>query len=69
MRAILEVNFVTLTENSSVVKNALPCAKMALKLLWYFYLLMEKPIACYFQVQSLYYQAAQCNQKTPIPVS
>ena len=24
---------------------------------------------CYFQVQSPYYQAAQCNQKTPIPVS
>ena len=41
---------------------------MALKLPWYFYLLMEKPLGCYFQVQSPYYQAAQCNQKTPIPV-
>ena len=35
----------------------------------HFYLLMEKPLGGYFQVQSPYYQAAQCNQKTPIPVS
>ena len=41
---------------------------MALKLYWYFYLLMEKPLGRYFQVRSPYYQAAQCNQKTPIPV-
>ena len=26
-------------------------------------------IGRYFQVQSPYYQAAQCNHKTPIPVS
>ena len=36
------------------------------KLFWYFYLLMEKPLGCHFQVQSPYYQVAQCNQKTPI---
>ena len=41
---------------------------MALKLSRYFYLLMEKPLGRYFQVRSPYYQAAQCNQKTPIPV-
>ena len=26
-----------------------------------------EPLGCYFQVWSLYCQAAQCNQKTPIP--
>ena len=36
---------------------------MAVKLTLYFYLLMEKPLRCYFQVWSPYYQAAQCNQK------
>ena len=41
----------------------------ALKLQQYFYLLMEKSLGCYFQIQSRYCQAAQCNQKTPIPVS
>ena len=46
-----------------------PCVNMALKLSQPFYLLMEKPLGPYFQVQSPYYQAAQCNQKTPIPVS
>ena len=50
-------------------KEALPCSNMALKLPWHFYLLMEKPLRRYFQVQSPYYQAAQCNQKTPILVS
>ena len=50
-------------------RDALPCMKMALKLPWYFYQLMEKPLGRYFQVRSPYYQAAQCNQKTPIPVS
>ena len=50
-------------------RDALPCANMALKLPRYFYLLMEKPLGRYFQVQSPYYQAAQCNQKTPILVS
>ena len=54
------------TRNSC--RDALPCANMALKLPWYFYMLMEKPLDCYFQVRSPYYQAAQCNQKTPIPV-
>ena len=48
-------------------KDALPCINVALKLPQYFYLLMEKPLGCYFQVRS-YSQAAQCNQKTPIPV-
>ena len=55
------------TENSC--RDALPCTNMALKLPQYFYLLMEKPLGRYFQVRSPYYQAAQCNQKTPIPVS
>ena len=42
---------------------------MVLKLPWYFYLLMEKPLlGCYYQVQCLYYQLVQCNQTTPIPV-
>ena len=50
-------------------RDALPCANMALKLPRYFYLLMEKPLGRYFQVRSPYYQAAQCNQKTLIPVS
>ena len=46
-------------------RDALPCTNMALKLPGYFYLLMEKPLGRYFQVRSPYYQAAQCNQKTP----
>ena len=50
-------------------RDALPCVNMALKLPQYFYLLMKKPLGCYFQVRSPYYQVAQCNQKTPIPVS
>ena len=50
-------------------RDALPCANMALKLPQYFYLLMEKPLGCYLQVRSPYYQVAQCNQKTLIPVS
>ena len=49
--------------------DTLPSANMALKLLQYFYLLMEKYLGHYFHVQSPYYQAAQCNQKTPIPTS
>ena len=52
------------TRNSC--KDAFPCANMALKLPWYCYLLMDKPIGCYFQVRSPYYQAAWCNQKIPI---
>ena len=48
---------------------ALPCENMALKVPWYFHLLMEKPLGHYFQVQSPYYQVAQCTQKTPIPLS
>ena len=47
-------------------RDTLPCANMALP--WYFYFLMEKPLHRYFQIQSPYYQVAQCNQKTPIPV-
>ena len=39
-------------------RDALPCTNMALKLPWYFYLLMEKPLSHYFQVQSPYYQVA-----------
>ena len=44
-------------------RDTLPCANMALKLLRYF------SLGRYFQVRFSYYQAAQCNQKTPIPVS
>ena len=40
---------------------------MRLKLPRYFYLLIEKPLGHYFQVQSTYYQAKQCNQKPSIP--
>ena len=50
-------------------RDALPCMNMALKLPQYFTLLMEKPVDCYFQVQSPYYQGTEWNQKTPIPVS
>ena len=50
-------------------RDALPCTNMALKLPRDFYLLMEKPLGRYFQVRSPYYLAAQCNQKTLIPVS
>ena len=35
----------------------------ALKIPQYFCLPKEKPLGCYFQVWSPYYQAAQCNQK------
>ena len=55
------------TRNSC--RDALLRANMALKLPRYFYLLMEKHLGHYFQVQSCYYQAAQCKQETPIPVS
>ena len=55
------------TRNS--YRDTFPCANMALKLPQYLYLLMEKAIGHYFQVQPPYYQAAQYNQKTPIPVS
>ena len=50
-------------------RDALPCTNMGLKPPQYFYLLMEKPLSCYFQVQSLCYQAAQWIVKTPIPLS
>ena len=49
-------------------RDALPCVNKALKLPQYFYLLIKKPLGCYFQVQSPYY-LAQCNQKTPFSVS
>ena len=62
-----DVRNIHTTRNSC--RDTLPCANMALKLPRYFYLLMEKPLDHYFQVQSPYYQAAQYNQKTPIPVS
>ena len=45
------------TRNSC--RDALPCANMALKLPWYFYMLMEKPLGCYFQVRNTY----SCNLK------
>ena len=50
-------------------RDALPCTNMTLKLPQYFSLQMEKPLGRYYLVRSPYYQAAQCNQKTPIPVS
>ena len=40
-----------------------------IKLPWYFNLVKEKPLGHYFQVPSLYYQEARCNQKTPFFVS
>ena len=49
-------------------RETLPYASMALKLPQYFHLLMEKPLGRYFKVRFPYYQAAQCNQKTTIPV-
>ena len=54
------------TRNSC--RDSVPCANMALELSQYFYLLMEKPLGCYLQVWSSYYQTAQCKQKIPIPV-
>ena len=30
---------------------------------------MAKPLGCYFQVQSTYYQVAQGNQKKNIPIN
>ena len=50
-------------------RDDFPCTNMALKLLQCFYLLLEKSLGCYLQVQCPYYQAAQYNQKTPILVS
>ena len=50
-------------------RDAIPCANMTLKLPWYFYQLMEKPLGCYFQVRSPYYQVTQWIQKTPISIS
>ena len=40
---------------------------VALKTPLYFYRMMEKRIGYYFQVQSPYYQVANCNKKI-IPV-
>ena len=57
----------TIHTTGSSCRDAFPCSNMTLKLPWYFYLLMEKPLGRYFQVQSPYYQAAQCNQKTLFP--
>ena len=54
------------TSNNS--RNAISFLNMPLKLPQYFYLLMEKPLGCSFQVRSPYYQAAQWNQKPPISV-
>ena len=54
------------TRNSC--RNTLPCATWHYKTTWYFYLLMEKPLRCYFQVWSPYYQVALCNQKISVPV-
>ena len=62
-------DFRNIYTNGNSCRDALQCVNMALKLPRYFYLLMEKPLSRYFQVRSPYYQAAQCNQKTPIPVS
>ena len=47
------------TRNSC--RDALPCVNIALKLPRYFCLLMGKPLECYLQVWSPYYQAAQCK--------
>ena len=50
-------------------RDALPCANMALKLSPVFLPADGEALGRYFQVRSPYCQAAQCNQKTPIPVS
>ena len=55
------------TENSC--SDALPCMNMALKLPWYFYLLLRNPLGQYFHVWSLYYQVANCNHEKAIPIS
>ena len=55
--------------NIHTTRNSCRDANMTLKLTQYFYLLMGKPLGCYFEVQSPYNHTAQCNQKTPIPVS
>ena len=41
----------------------------ALELPQYFYLLIENPFSCYFQVWGSYYQVAQCSQTTAISTS
>ena len=44
-------------------RDAFPCANMALKLPQYFYLLMEKPLGRYFQVQSPYIRWHSATRK------
>ena len=50
-------------------RGALPCVNMILRLPAIFSLLMEKPLGRSWSSSSPYYQAAHCNQKTPIPAS
>ena len=50
-------------------RDALPCANMALKLPQYFYLLMEKPFARYFQVILLTVRWHSATRKHLFPYS
>ena len=50
-------------------RDVISCENMALKLPRYFYLLIEKPLGCYFQIWSPYSQVEECKPKTPISVS
>ena len=50
-------------------REALPCVSKALKLPWYFLPADGEAFWLLLPILSPYYQAAQCNQKTPIPVS
>ena len=53
------------TENSC--RDALPCANMALKLPQYFYLLMEKPLDCYFGFFTIKHHSATRKDLFPYP--
>ena len=56
-------------QNWKYLQERTTMRKIALQLPWYFYLLMEKPLGCYFQVWYLCYLAALCSQEIPTPVS
>ena len=53
------------TRNS--FKDGLSCLNMALKLPQYFYLLIKKPVGCYFEVRSHFYQEATRKHRFPYP--
>ena len=59
-------DFRNIHTNGNSCRDAFSCMDMEQKLPQYFHQLMDKPLGYYFQVQSLYYQAELCNQKTGI---